>query len=230
MTSTKKIEAILFDLDGTIIDTNELIFQTFEKVLKDQSERPFQREHLIVHMGKPLREQLQILSGRTQVDDLTKAYRQFNAELHDALVKEFPHVREVISELYRHGVKLGIVTTKIRRTTQMGLKICGLENYFQSIVTIEDVTHPKPHPEPVLKALRELDADPGTTMMVGDSQGDIEAGNRAGVISVGVAWSLKGEDVLRTYGPQHIIHDMRDLLQMVGIRKDAGIGLKRDDH
>lgn len=230
MVNKNKIEAILFDLDGTIIDTNELIFQTFEHVLKGQTKEIFERKHLIPHMGKPLGEQLQLLSGKDRADDLTAAYREYNARMHDELVKEFPHVREVIAELFRRGIKLGVVTTKIRKTTEMGLNLCGIKQYFQSIVTIEDVEHPKPYPEPVLKAMRELGVDPGATMMVGDSQWDIEAANRAGVVSVGVAWSLKGEDVLQTYQPDHIIHDMRDLLTMVGSGMNRDIKMKRDAH
>jgi pyrophosphatase PpaX len=132
---------------------------------------------------------------------------------HDALAGDFPYVKEVIETLHQQGIKMGIVTTKMRKTTMMGLERMGIASYMDAIVTIDDVDHPKPHPEPVLKAVSMIGADPKTTLMVGDSSADIEAANAAGVTSVGVAWSLKGEAVLKQYHPKHIIYDMRDLLQ-----------------
>lgn len=211
------MKTVLFDLDGTIIDTNELIIQSFLHVLQGQTPGFLTREHIIPHMGKPLEDQIRSFSGRDQVDDLITAYREYNMKRHDELVREFPYVREVLAMLHQHGIHMGIVTTKMRNTTAMGLKLCGLDKYMEAIVTLEDVKHPKPHPEPVLRAMGLLQAKPDTTIMVGDSPYDIEAANQAGVISVGVAWSLKGANHLRQFRPAHIIHDMRELIKIVGI-------------
>ncbi len=209
------IETILFDLDGTIIDTNELIIQSFLHVFKDSS-----RDEIIPHMGKTLGEQLQILSGQEEVEDLVKAYRAYNVENHDALIGDFPYVKEVIEALHDAGIKMGIVTTKMRKTSLRGLDRLGITDYMDAIVTIDDVEHAKPHPEPVLKAMSIMGANPAATMMVGDSAADIQAANSAGVISTAVAWSLKGVDVLKAYEPKHIIYDMRDLLPLAGIKRD----------
>lgn len=210
------IRTVLFDLDGTIVNSNELILQSFLNVLKDIAP-DVTREFMIPHMGKTLDDQLRIFSGREHIDDLVPLYRKYNLENHDRLIEEFPHVREVISRLHSEGIRMGIVTTKIRQTTLMGLKLCGLEPYMETIVTLEDVDHPKPHPEPVRKAVEALGANPEETLMVGDSPYDILSANSAGVISVGVGWSLKGEETLSQYHPQHIIHDMRDLYSIVGM-------------
>jgi pyrophosphatase PpaX len=215
------METILFDLDGTILDTNELIIQSFMHALLDQTAAPVVREEIIPHMGKTLLDQMRTLANREDVDDLIVAYRAFNLSKHDELVGEFPHVGEVLSELEAAGITMGVVTTKMRKTAEMGLKLCGLSKYMKTIVTLEDVTHPKPHPEPVEKALKALNADPDKTLMVGDSPADILAANRAGVTSVGVAWSLKGEAGLLPSEPKHIIHDMRELLQIAGIKRGS---------
>ncbi|UHA75225.1 pyrophosphatase PpaX [Paenibacillus sp. 481] len=216
------IQTVLFDLDGTIIDTNELIIETFLHVLKDVAPEPLTREHLIPSMGMPLEYQMRLFSKREQVDDLTAAYRAYNLTRHDELVREFPNVSEVIERLHQAGITLGVVTTKVRPSTERALRMFGLFEQMATIVTIQDVEHAKPHPEPVLRAIELLGADPATTLMVGDSPADIQSANAAGAISCGVAWSLKGEAVLRQYEPRHIIHDMRDIYALVGLERDAG--------
>lgn len=213
------IRTVLFDLDGTIIDTNELIIETFLHVLRDKTPSPFTREHIIPSMGLTLEEQIRIFTGQDQVDELVAAYREYNVTRHDELVREFPYVKEVMAELHASGIQLGVVTTKMRATTERALRMFDLIDYLSTIVTVQDVTHPKPHPEPVLRAVEALKADPVQTIMVGDSPADIQAANAAGVVSCGVAWSLKGEAVLRQYEPRHIIHDMRDLYALVGLER-----------
>jgi pyrophosphatase PpaX len=89
------------------------------------------------------------------------------------------------------------------------------------IVTVDDVKNPKPHPEPVLMAIEKMGANPATTLMVGDSPADIQSANAAGVASVAVSWSLKGEAALAPYEPKHVIHDMRDLYAFVGLEPDT---------
>lgn len=211
------IETVLFDLDGTIIDTNELIIESFLYVLKEHASLDFTREHIIPHMGKTLEKQFSILTGWEDVGELCAAYRVYNRKRHDEMVKEFPHVMEVVQRLHEEGYKLGVVTTKIRESTERVLKLFELQSYMGMIITVDDVEHAKPHPEPVLKAMAALGADPATTCMVGDSPADIEAANAAGVVSVAVSWSLKGEQVLSQYHPDHVIHDMRDLYSIVGM-------------
>ncbi|MEC0208956.1 pyrophosphatase PpaX [Paenibacillus ehimensis] len=211
------IQTVLFDLDGTIVDTNELIIQSFLHTFEGITAEPVTREHIVPNMGRPLIEQMMFFSGREQVDDLVKKYRTFNIAHHDELVREFPHVRETLAKLHAAGVKLGVVTSKIRQTTEMGLKLTGLYDYFGTIVTVDDVGKAKPDPEGIHKAVRELGGDLSTALMVGDSHYDIEAAHNAGIPSVAVAWSLKGTEYLKQYKPTHIIQDMRDIVPIVGI-------------
>lgn len=213
------VNTILFDLDGTLLDTNDLIIQSFMHVLKVAKLPSLTKEQIIPQMGRTLVEQLQLFSGQQEVTELISVYRDFNIKYHDELIREFPYVKEAISELHRMGVKLAIVTTKMRKTSLMGLSICGIAPYFKTIITLEDVVHPKPHPEPVQKALQALGSDPSQAMMVGDSPFDIESANRAGVTSVGVEWSLKGREGLKPSHPKHMISDIRDLYEMVGLER-----------
>ncbi|MCM3273874.1 pyrophosphatase PpaX [Paenibacillus elgii] len=211
------IQTVLFDLDGTIVDTNELIIQSFLHTFEGITAEPVTREHIVPNMGRPLIEQMVFFSGREQVDDLVQKYRTFNIAHHDELVREFPYVRETVAKLHAAGVKLGVVTSKIRQTTEMGLKLMGLYDYFGTIVTVDDVEKAKPDPEGIHKAVRELGGDLSSALMVGDSHYDIEAAHNAGIPSVAVAWSLKGTEYLKQYNPTHIIQDMRDIVPIVGI-------------
>lgn len=209
------IECVLFDLDGTIIDTNELIISSFMHALKENGLAPITREEIIPHMGTTLQHQMKVFSGLEDADVLVKSYRSYNAVHHDELIRSFPHVNETMEELSRRGIKMGIVTTKIRPSTLKALEMFDLLKYMDTIVTVSDVTEPKPHPEPVLTAVRNLGVDPRKTLMVGDSTVDIQSAKAAGVYAVGVSWSLKGEETLRKYDPDYIIHDMKDIFEIV---------------
>lgn len=210
------IDTVLFDLDGTIIDTNELILATFQHVIEKHGLGPYTREQIIPHMGTTLEHQLQTFSGKEDVAELVADYRKYNRERHDELIREFPYVKEVIANLHEQGITMGIVTTKIRETTLLALNMFGLKPYMKTLVTVDDVKHPKPHPEPILTALRELNADPARTLMVGDSAADLQCAKAAGVRSAGVAWSLKGVEELRKYDPDYILKDMTDLYDVLG--------------
>ena len=112
---------------------------------------------------------------------------------------------------------MGIVTSKVRMTSLMGLKLCGLSEFFQTIVSVDDVQKAKPDPEGIRKAMQALGSSTEHTLMVGDSHYDIEAAHNAGVQSAGVAWSMKGIEYLKSYKPTYIIDDIRELLPLVGL-------------
>ncbi|WP_340400097.1 pyrophosphatase PpaX [Paenibacillus sp. FSL H8-0079] len=212
------IDTVLFDLDGTIIDTNELIISSFQHVMGGwEHSAPWTREQIIPHMGGTLEQQMRTFSGQEEVSEYVKGYRAYNDIHHEAMVRPFPHVIEVVKALHQAGIVMGVVTTKIRPSTLKVLERFDLLKYMKTIVTVTDVTNPKPHAEPVLKAMTELGADPAKTLMVGDSPVDIQSAQNAGALSAGVAWSLKGETILNGYGPDHMLHDMRDLLKLIRV-------------
>jgi pyrophosphatase PpaX len=217
MTKRKKITTVLFDLDGTIIDTNELIIQSFFHALRGVAPEGFAREHIIPYMGQTLKSQLQHFSGQEDVETLTQAYREYNHLRHDEMVSLFPGVAEVVPQLRNAGIRLGIVTTKMRETSIRALELLGLFENMDTIVSLDDVENAKPHPEPVAKAIRALGANPAETLMVGDSSVDMESAIAAGAVPVGVAWSLKGEEYLLKSGAEYVLREMNELLTLCGI-------------
>src|SRR5690606_31224933 len=107
-------DTVLFDLDGTIIDTNELIIASIQHVWQQRYGTLLDREEIIPQMGLPLEQQFQTFTGLDEVQDLIAEYRKFNYEAHDDYVKPFPYVKEVLTTLRENGIRTGAVTTKMR--------------------------------------------------------------------------------------------------------------------
>lgn len=209
------IRTILFDLDGTLIDTNELIIASFVHTFEKYNLQ-FSREEVIEFNGPTLKETFTRIAP-DKVDEMIDTYRLHNHSVHDDYVTAFPKTLETIKYLKEGGIQLGIVTTKMSPTVKMGLALTKLDTYFDTVVTLDDVSHPKPHPEPVLKAMANLDAKASSTLMVGDNSHDIEAGRAAGVRTAGVAWAHKGRERLLAYNPTYMLEEMTDLIDIIGV-------------
>ncbi|CQR46476.1 Pyrophosphatase PpaX [Paraliobacillus sp. PM-2] len=210
------IRTILFDLDGTLIDTNELIIASFTHTLEKHTGKKYQREDILPFIGPPLYDSLHQVDP-DHVEAMITTYRTHNIENHEKYVVAYPTVVETMRTLKDKGYQLGIVTTKIRDTAELGLKITGLYELFECVIGLDDVTNAKPHPEPIIKALTELDASPQHALMVGDNYHDIESGQNAGVKTAGVAWSIKGEAALADYQPDYMLKEMKDLLTILEV-------------
>lgn len=209
-----KTESILFDLDGTLINTNELIIESF-KYTFDKYGLDFTLEEIKSFNGPPLFETFNKIDPE-KAEEMMAVYREHNLRHHDDYVTAFPNVIETIAALKDADIKLAIVTNKMGKGVKMGLDLTGLDQYFETVITLGDVKHGKPHPEPLIKAMNLLNAKPQTTLMVGDNYHDIEAGHRAGVMTAGVSWSHKGRAFLESYRPTYIIDDMKELLELIG--------------
>ncbi|WLD92931.1 pyrophosphatase PpaX [Alkalihalobacillus sp. AL-G] len=211
-----KIDTILFDLDGTLINTNELIIASFTHTLENHYPGRFTREDILPFMGQPLADSFKTVDEK-QVEALVKTYKDHNLAHHEEYVHAFKGVAETVKTLHEKGFKLGIVTTKMRDSVELGLEITGLASYFTTIVTLDDVENAKPHPEPVLRALDKLQSDIGAAVMVGDSKYDILAGKNAGTLTAGVAWTIKGKSYLADFKPDFMLEEMPDLLTVLGV-------------
>ncbi len=208
------MKALLFDFDGTLLDTNELIIQTFMHVLEERFPGQYSPKDCIKFIGPSLKETFEQITPN-EVDEMIEKYRQWNHEHHDELITEFDGVLPTLEKLKEQGVRMAIVSTKRRDTIKKGLELMGATSFFEFLIGIDDVNHVKPHPEPVLLAIEKLGVAKEDVMMIGDNYHDIEAGKNAGVKTAGVAWSIKGEEFLKQYQPNYILQHMTDLLQIV---------------
>lgn len=208
------IKTILFDLDGTLIDTNELIIQSFAHTLKHHLNREFSREEILPFMGPPLKDTFEKLLP-DQVDEMIATYREYNLTHHDSLVKSYDGVNDTIKTLHEKGYPMAIVTTKMRDTAIRGLTLMKLDTFFDVVIGLDDVTRAKPDPEPVLKGMNALGGKPETTIMIGDNMHDIVAGKNAGMKTAGVAWSAKGRDFIESLEPDYILDHISQLIDIV---------------
>lgn len=210
------LKTALFDLDGTLINTNELIINSFLHTLGKFYPNQYQREDVLPFMGPTLQETFSSIDPN-RVDEMIHEYRTFNIAQHDLLVTEFEGVYETILTLHQSGFKLGIVTTKLHDVVEKGLKLSRLDRFFDVVVALDHVTKAKPDPEPIFKALDLLNSQPAEAIMVGDNYHDILAGKNAGTKTAGVAWSAKGREYLARFEPDYMLENMADLLPILGV-------------
>lgn len=208
------IKALLFDFDGTLLDTNELILQTFMAILDEKFPGQFTKEDCVRFIGPSLKQTFDELTP-FESDEMVAKYRAWNELHHDELVQEYPGVVEGLKKLHAAGIRLVIVSTKVHKNVLRGLDVLGVRDLFEFVIGSDDVEHVKPHPEPIEKALSLLGVDKDEVMMIGDNSHDIEGGKNAGVKTVGVAWSLRGAEFLKSFNPDYIIEDVSDLLSIV---------------
>lgn len=211
--TVKQINTLLFDFDGTLLDTNELIIQTFLSVLGEHYPGRFGREDALHFIGPSL-EQTFTMIDPERVEELTVQYRTLNRAMHDELVEEYDGVAETLRLLKAQGLKMAIVSTKRSETIRHGLNLMGVGDVFDVLVGLDHVSNPKPDPEPLHLALEQLGASHDEALMIGDNSHDIEGGKNAGVRTAGVAWTAKGEDFLASFNPDFMLQHISDLLEL----------------
>lgn len=208
------VKALLFDFDGTLLNTNELIIQTFMHVLNERFPGQFSPKDCLKFIGPSLKQTFNDIAPGEE-EALIAKYRAWNLEHHDELVSQYPDVVSTLEQLKAQGILLAIVSTKRNDTIDRGLSNLGATHLFDVRIGTDNVKNVKPDPEPVLLALERLGVGKDDAIMIGDNSHDIEAGHRAGVRAAGVAWAIKGEAYLQQYQPEYILHHMTDLLDIV---------------
>ncbi len=211
------LSAALFDFDGTLVDTTEMIHQGMRHAASTVLGRDdIPRETLLANVGQPLPRQMEIIDAEKS-ELLLEAYRQHHEENHDALIGEFPGIEASLSRLRSAGVKVAVVTSKRRISVEMALKnFPGLRYVVDRFVTMEDTTEHKPHPEPLLRGLELLGGVPKEeAAYVGDSPFDVEAAKAAGLSSVAVSWGAFSEERLREADPDYLVPDIESAVDVL---------------
>ena len=193
----------------------ELILTSFHHTSRVHLGRELSDEYWLAGVGTPLRTALsRVANSEEELDALLDTYREFNLEHHDRMAKPYPGVVEVVRKLHRDGAKLALVTSKLSRGANRGLRLLDLEAEFAVRVCADDVINGKPHPEPVLKALAALGSQPEDTLFIGDSDHDIESGRAAGVATVAVSWGPFAREKLEAAGPTHWVGAPEEVLEL----------------
>jgi pyrophosphatase PpaX len=198
------LRAALFDFDGTLVDTTELIYQSMRHAAGDVLGREISREILMANVGQPLPRQMELLDAE-HAGELLESYRLHNEEHHDTLIGEFPGVEESLARLRAGGVRVAVVTSKRRFSVEMALETFSrLGEIVDRFVTMEDTAEHKPDPAPLLKGLEFLgDIPPEEAAYV-----DVAAAKAASVTSVAVSWGAFSEETLRSAEPDYLVPDL----------------------
>ena len=205
----------LFDLDGTLIDSVELILRSYRHTLHAHRGSVPPDEMWLKGLGTPIRVQLrQWTEDPVEIEEMAATYSVYNMEQHDALVRPYDGIVDTVHSLKEDGKRLGLVTSKVRSGATRGLKVAGLEAAFDVIVGADDVRNPKPHPEPVLAALEQLGAQPGEAVFIGDSRHDLESGRAAGVKTAAALWGPFDRPHLADLKPDFWLEHPDDILAL----------------
>ncbi len=192
----KKYSVILFDMDGTIADTDQMIVETFLYLYDKYREgRRTPIEEIYYFSGPPIRDSIKKEFPGQDVETILKDFREKSISLYPSTVKEFPDSREVLLNLKKHGYKLGVVTNKSSDPARYCLKLLNQEDIFDICIGFNDVKEGKPSPEGILKAIEALgEKDISKAIYIGDNKVDIVSADNAGIDSILVTWGPREVD------------------------------------
>ena len=212
--------AVLFDLDGTLIDSIGLLLRCVHHTFEGRSRAPTD-EQWVAGIGTPLSAQLApYANSDEEVEQLTLRYRTFQREQHDELTSAFPGVVETLLELERRGNPMGLVTSKSNEMMHRGLAWVGIDKLMRTTIGMDSCEIHKPEPFPVLLALQELGYSPDEAVFVGDSPHDILSGNAAGVTSIAAMWGPFSRAQLEPARPDIYLDHIEDLLPALDALQD----------
>ncbi|MFT9849511.1 HAD family hydrolase [Aneurinibacillus sp. REN35] len=215
------IRCLLFDLDGTLLDSRDSVVDAVYATAEAHVPGQFTREAIMMRFGESFDEFVEVievsLGGRYTREQVFQYYFEHLNTYHDRTIRLFPGIQEGLYTLKEAGYSLGVVTNKQRDFTMRGLQIAGIQSFFDSVVTIDDVSAGKPAAEPILRAMAELRALPAETVMIGDSKYDVLAAKASGVSSVLLDWYEAVHDI--SICPDHYFLNFQDLVSELTLQK-----------
>jgi len=204
-------QAILFDLDGTLVDSAKLIYGAFNHVAEKYLGRSYAPEEITRFFGPSEDSTWAKLLRPEQLESALEAYYSYYRRNHAEVIL-YDGIPRLLEGLGEQRVPLAIVTGRGKQTTAITLELCDFEPFFQEVVTSDDITHPKPNPECVLEACRRLGVQPAQALMVGDSPLDVEAGRSAGAATAAALWGTFGLSApLQQARPDYRFESPKDL-------------------
>jgi pyrophosphatase PpaX len=211
-----RLQTALFDLDGTLIDSIRLILDSYHHTLTQHNLPARTDEDWLRGVGTPLSVQFSEWRESPEIlEAMIATYREYNLKHHDRMVTVYPGVLQALREIKAAGIQTGLVTSKNRQGALRGLKLVGLEALMDVLVCADEVANPKPHPEPVERAVALLGADPASTVYVGDSIHDMHSGRAAGVRTAAALWGPFGMSHLESASPDYWLEVPGDLVALL---------------
>lgn len=208
----KRISCVIFDIDGTLAQMNDLIFATFNHVAERYVGKTFTPPAIAAMFGPPEEVAIQRLVGNERSDQAIEDFYSFYDSHHPQMAAAHKGIREILDFLKSKGVLLAVFTGKGTRTTLITLEHIGAKDYFDLIVTGSDVENHKPSGEGIRKILKTFGLEPGEVLMVGDAVSDIRAAREAGVPIAAVLWDSYGKEKVLQMDADFQFHSVEELL------------------
>ena len=201
-------QCIIFDMDGTLTQTNQLIFDSFNHIAEVYQGKRYSEPEITAMFGPPEEGALMGIVGESRIVPALSEYLAFYKGNHARLAKVYPGIRELLELVKSKGRTIGLFTGKGRATTMITLREFGLTDYFDAVVTGNDVARHKPSGEGILKILDRFGLEPRQALMVGDSVADLRASREAEVAMAAVLWDSYGKERLVAMSPDYQFGDV----------------------
>ena len=211
-----KIKGVLFDLDGTLVNTTPLILESFRHTFKQFGMVVPSDSELVAGFGLPMRTAVTAYMPDEMADEFCDAYRAYQRTRHDELIEGIDGVAETLSALKRSGIKMAVVTSKKRPAAIRDLGCYDLVKYFDIIIACDDCAENKPLPGPSMMALKRLGLTGVDCLAVGDSPYDLQSARAAGCQTAAVRYtSFDWNFILNEGKPDYVLNKMTDLLTLI---------------
>ncbi len=208
------LEAVCFDLDGTLIDSTDAIVDSFQHAFATLGETVPERKRIVETISVPLEEQFRLLSAKHPVQAAEVYRAHYNVEAPEKTVL-LPGARASLTRLKEAGLKLGIATSKRRSSAEIILEHLDVLSLFDACVGPEDVNHPKPHPESLHLVMQLLDIRPNAMVFIGDSSYDVEAAHAAGIPCFCVTTGYSEASELLSYKPAGVFEGLEAVAEQI---------------
>ena len=205
------IDTVIFDFDGTLADTNQLIINSFKHIYDKFHDGKWNEDYILGTFGEPLELTLRRDFGSFDFEDVIACYREYQVDKFEKDVKLYDTVEETLEYLKNKNIKLGVATSRLRDSVLLALDKFDITRYFGVVIAADDVKKHKPDKEPLIKALTELNSKAENTLYVGDSKFDMECAINANSIPVLVGWQHDANNLAEKYNVKHVLRKMKDI-------------------
>lgn len=212
------IHGVLFDADGTLIDTYDIILTSMRYAVNDVLGRSLSDAELMTGVGTPLYDQMLHFTGgdEARAAEITQIYRDHNDIVHDERIRAFSDTKAALERLRAAGLPLGVVTSKRHAMARRGLQMSGIADAFAFLIGHDDWPEHKPAPGPILRGCELLGVAPDHCLYVGDSPFDIQAGNAAGCATAAALWGMFPGETLAAEDPTWLCESLTEVADRLG--------------
>lgn len=209
------INTVIFDFDGTLANTNQMILNSFKHIYSVFHNKELDEKYVMSTFGEPLSVTFARDFGQFNFEDVIACYREYQNNRFNDEVTLYETVEETLNYLKSKNIKMGIATSRLKSSTESALKNFKIADYFDVIVAADDVEKHKPDKEPLIKAINELSSSPNKTLYVGDSRFDMECAINANTTPALAGWQYGSQELAKKYKIKYVLDKMWDLTKII---------------